>query len=70
MLFLTLEDETGMVQAIVSPDLLSRNRAAVVGSGGLVIEGVLQRRDGSLSVRGERFWPLAELVSGPSHDFR
>jgi error-prone DNA polymerase len=70
LLFLTLEDETGMSQAVVSPDLLQRHRQLIAGSPGLVVEGVLQRRDGSLSVKGERFWSLKELVAVPSHDFR
>ena len=58
MLFLTLEDETGMCQAIVSPDLLRNYRTVIVGAGGLVVEGILQHRDGTLSVHGERFWSL------------
>jgi error-prone DNA polymerase len=70
LLFLTLEDETGMSQAIVSPDLLQRHRQLIVGSPGLVVEGVLQKRDGSVSVRGERFWALEEMLAVPSHDFR
>jgi error-prone DNA polymerase len=70
LLFLTLEDETGMSQAVVSPDLLQRHRQLIVGSPGLVVEGVLQKRDGSLSVKGKRFWSLKELVAVPSHDFR
>jgi error-prone DNA polymerase len=70
LLFLTLEDETGMSQAIVSPDLLKKNRQLIVGSAGLVVEGVLQKRDGTLSVRGEWFWSLREMVAVPSHDFR
>jgi error-prone DNA polymerase len=70
LLFLTLEDETGMCQAIVTPDLLQEHRQVLVGSPGLVVEGVLQRRDGSLSVKAERFWRLTELAAAPSHDFR
>ncbi|MEZ5331687.1 MAG: error-prone DNA polymerase, partial [Thermoanaerobaculia bacterium] len=70
LLFLTLEDETGMCQAIVTPDLLQQHRRLLVGSPGLVVEGILQRRDGSLSVKAERFWPLTELAAAPSHDFR
>ena len=70
LLFLTLEDETGMSQAIVSPDLLQRHRQLIVGSPGLVVEGVLQKRDGSVSVRGERFWAIEEMLAVPSHDFR
>ncbi len=68
--FLTLEDETGMLQAIVRPDLFKAQRAVVVGSGALVVEGKLQRQDGSMSVRAERFWTVPEFERMPSHDFR
>ncbi|HEX2223602.1 MAG TPA: error-prone DNA polymerase, partial [Thermoanaerobaculia bacterium] len=70
LLFLTLEDETGMSQAIVPPDLLQKHRKLIVGSPGLVVEGVLQKRDGTISVKGEKFWSLSEMVAVPSHDFR
>ncbi len=70
VLFLTLEDETGMSQAIVSPELLQRERQILVGAAGLIVEGVLLQRDGSLSVRAERFWRLSDLAAAPSHDFR
>jgi error-prone DNA polymerase len=70
LLFLTLEDETGMSQAVVSPDLLQQHRKLIVGSPGLLVEGILQKRDGTLSVKGEKFWSLKELVAVPSHDFR
>ncbi len=70
LLFLTLEDETGMCQAVVSPDLLQKHRTLIVGSPGLVVEGVLQKRDGTISIKGERFWSLKEMVAVPSHDFR
>jgi error-prone DNA polymerase len=70
LLFLTLEDETGMSQAVVSPDLLQQHRKLIVGSPGLVVEGVLQKRDGTISVKGEKFWSLKELVAVPSHDWR
>jgi error-prone DNA polymerase len=68
--FLTLEDETGMLQAIVRPDLFRDERAVVVGSGALVVQGRLQRQDGALSVRAERFWTVPEFERMPSHDFR
>jgi error-prone DNA polymerase len=70
LLFLTLEDETGMSQAVVAPDLLQQHRKLIVGSPGLVVEGVLQKRDGTVSIKGERFWSLKEIVKVPSHDFR
>jgi error-prone DNA polymerase len=71
LLFLTLEDETGMTQAIVDPELLKEQRERIVGHAGLVVEGKLQKRDGSVSVKAERFLVLEELVGRtPSHDFR
>jgi error-prone DNA polymerase len=68
--FLSLEDESGIVQAIVRPDLFKKNRALIVGSPGLVVEGPLQKEGGNVSVRAERFWPLPALPDLPSHDFR
>src|SRR5205085_6633228 len=56
--FLTLEDETGISQAIVSPDLFREHRSLIVSSPGLVVEGILQNTDGQCSVRAERFFPL------------
>ena len=69
MLFVTLEDETGMAQAVVSPDLMEENRRLISESAGLVIEGILERRDGSLSVKAEKFWPIRRLATIPSHDW-
>jgi error-prone DNA polymerase len=68
--FLTLEDETGLCQAIIRPNLFKENRAIVVGSGSLVVEGRLQKQDGTLSIKADRFWTLSELEAVPSHDFR
>ncbi|MCY3590032.1 MAG: error-prone DNA polymerase [Acidobacteria bacterium] len=70
LLFLTLEDETGMSQAIVMPDQLKKHRRTIVSSSGLIVEGVLQKKDGSLSVKADRFWPIDRLERIPSHDFR
>ncbi len=70
VLFVTLEDESGMAQAIVRPEQLQEHRAVIVGSPGLMIEGRLQKKDGSLSIQAERFWPLAKLTRVPSHDWR
>jgi error-prone DNA polymerase len=73
LLFMTLEDETGMSQAIVTADLLRAHRTLLVSRPGLIVEGILQKRDGALSVKAERFWPLAgleALAEVPSHDFR
>lgn len=70
LLFLTLEDETGMSQAVVMPDQLKKHRRVIVSSSGLIVEGVLQKKDGSLSVKADKFWPIDRLERIPSHDFR
>ena len=67
--FLTLEDETGMSQAIVHPNLFSEQRSLIVSSPGLIVEGILQNTDGQCSVKAERFWPLEGMNDVASHDF-
>jgi error-prone DNA polymerase len=67
--FLTLEDETGMSQAIVHPNLFSEQRSLIVSSPGLIVEGILQNTDGQCSVKAERFWPLEGMSDVASHDF-
>jgi len=69
VVFLTLEDETGMVQAIVRPELFRAQRTLLVTTSVLVTEGVVQQRDGALSVRACRFHPLPAGAAVPSHDF-
>jgi error-prone DNA polymerase len=66
--FLTLEDESGMSQAIVHPDLFREHRQVIVTSPGLIVEGILQNGEGQASIRAEKFWPLHD-VKGESHDF-
>ena len=70
ILFVTLEDESGMAQAIIRPEQLKEHRSVIVGSPGLMIEGKLQKKDGSYSIQAERFWPLSQLTRTPSHDWR
>jgi error-prone DNA polymerase len=67
--FLTLEDETGLSQAIVTPQLFADERATILGNSGLVVEGVVQNQEGQPSVRAERFWPLDGVDHVNSHDF-
>ncbi len=53
--FLALEDETGTCQAILRTDLSRERHALVAGSPALVVEGRLQKKDGTLSIRADRF---------------
>jgi len=67
--FLTLEDESGMAQAIIRPDLFQKYRSVILSSPALIVEGILQNSDGTLSVRASRIWPLKMAGEIPSHDF-
>jgi len=67
--FLTLEDETGLSQAIVHPQLFSEWRSTILGHSGLIVEGIVQNGEGQASVRAERFWPLEGLHDVQSYDF-
>jgi len=69
--FITLEDETGFANAIVTPDLFERHRQVILGVSALVIEGVVQNQDGVVSLKADRFEPLGGRSSAidVSHDF-
>ena len=68
-MFLTLEDETGLVNAIVRPDLFERERTTLTRAAFLEIDGVLQATDG-LSVRAVAVRPaLAGAPATPARDF-
>jgi len=67
--FLTLEDETGVSNIIVRPDLFDRERMIVIRQPFLLVEGVLQHQDGVLSVRAERVQGIAGTASVDAHDF-
>jgi error-prone DNA polymerase len=71
MVFLTLEDEAGLANVIVRPDVFDRQRALVMRAPFLVVEGVVQQQEGVTSVRAERVMAFGdEQPRTPSHDFR
>jgi error-prone DNA polymerase len=68
--FLTLEDETGVSNVIITPQLFDRNRLALVNHPFLLIEGILQNQDNVVSVKAKYIRPLSFKVgAAPSHDF-
>jgi len=68
--FLSLEDETGIANIIVTPQLFDANRLALVNYPFLLIEGVLQHQDNVVSVKARRVEPLQmKIESTGSHDF-
>ncbi|MGI8424761.1 MAG: DNA polymerase III subunit alpha [Chloroflexota bacterium] len=72
VLFMTLEDETGLLNAIVYPNVYEKLRPTLRGEPLLVVEGPLQVQDGVTHILVRRAWPLVQDPSIPrvkSHDF-
>jgi error-prone DNA polymerase len=67
--FLSLEDETGIANAIVQPALFERARATLVQEPFLLVDGVLQHEDGVTAVRATAIRTLPAQAAVPSHDF-
>jgi error-prone DNA polymerase len=68
--FLSLEDETGVANAIVHPDLFHKHRLLLTSERFLAVEGILQNQDNVISVKAERVQPLfVTRAETSSHDF-
>jgi error-prone DNA polymerase len=68
--FLSLEDETGIANAIVTPDLFENYRLELVSARFLMVEGVLQHQDNVVSVRAKNLKVLTFTAAEThSHDF-
>ena len=70
--FISLEDETGIANAVVIPKLFERLRLVITQEPALKITGPLQNVAGVIHIRAERIEPLrdASLPEQTSHDFR
>jgi error-prone DNA polymerase len=70
MMFLSLEDETGIANAIVAPDLLQKNRVLLISERFLMVEGILQNQDNVIHIKAEKVSPLnITRAETASHDF-
>jgi error-prone DNA polymerase len=70
IVFLSVEDETGIANAVVMPDIFDANRLLILGSRWLMIEGPIQNVDNVIHVRATKIGPLGfSAASIPSHDF-
>ena len=69
--FLSIEDETGIANVIISPDIFERDRIIVTRGRFLCIEGTLQNQEGVIHVKASRITPIhitgAEIRSRDFH---
>jgi error-prone DNA polymerase len=69
--FISLEDETGVSNAIVTPALFEKTRLLITQEDFLIIEGQVQNTDNVVLIKTKRVEPLphGELIGSDSHDF-
>jgi error-prone DNA polymerase len=69
-IFMSIEDETGIANVIVTPDLYERDRLVVTRSKFLLVEGPLQNQDNVIHVKATRLTALSDAaLEVRSHDF-
>jgi error-prone DNA polymerase len=73
ILFMTLEDEQGMINVVVMPDLFQKNRILLATARALIVHGVLENHQHVVNVLAKSFEalePRGGLEHHRSHDFR
>ena len=68
-IFLSMEDETGISNIVIHPDLYEQDRASVTRGKFLKVYGRLQNQDGVVHVKAEQLEVLAAKFDVRSHDF-
>jgi error-prone DNA polymerase len=69
--FISLEDETGISNSIVEPDLFEKLRLRITEEPFLIIEGKVQNTENVVLVKAQRITALAheQIAGSASHDF-
>jgi error-prone DNA polymerase len=69
--FISLEDEMGISNVIVTPSLFEKNRLTITQETFLLIEGIFQFRSGVINIRAKKIerLPAFELETSDAHDF-
>jgi len=68
--FLSLEDETGIANVIVHPDLYEKHRLIINREKFLRVDGILQNQDRVVSIKASQVMPIViSAAETESHDF-
>jgi error-prone DNA polymerase len=69
--FMSLEDETGISNVVIMPDLFESQRLEILGHSWVMVEGRMQNVDNVIHILAERISPLANPleIGTSSHDF-
>jgi error-prone DNA polymerase len=69
-IFISMEDETGIANVIVTPDIYDSDRLVVTRSKFLAVEGIFQNQEGVIHVKALRLRALSDnAIELRSHDF-
>jgi error-prone DNA polymerase len=70
VVFLSLEDETGMANVICPPAVWERHRRVAMEANALVVAGVVESMDGAVSLLATKLRRLRVVAAARSRDFR
>lgn len=69
IVFLSVEDETGISNVVVMPDVFEQERLTILRHTWLIVEGPIQNQDNVIHVRARKITALAGGAITGSHDF-
>ncbi len=71
ILFMSLEDETGISNVVVMPDVFERQRLEILNNAWVIVEGQMQNVDNVIHIMAQRIAPIprAMEIGSISHDF-
>lgn len=69
IVFLGMEDETGLMNIVISQGLWNRQRVVARLAKAMIVRGIVQKRDGVVAVSADRLIPFLYVGKG-SRDFR
>lgn len=72
VVFFGLEDETGLINVMVTPGLWNRDRITARTARAMIVRGIVQNASGAVTIAADRLepLPLGEYLSRGSRDFR
>jgi error-prone DNA polymerase len=70
VVFLSLEDETGMANVICPPPVWERHRRVAIDASALLVHGRVERQEGAVSLLATRLQRLPVVAASHSRDFR
>jgi DNA polymerase-3 subunit alpha/error-prone DNA polymerase len=65
MCFVSLEDETGLINVVITPDLYQKVRMVLMTTPLLEVDGVMENREGVRNIKAQMIRPLLDKIERP-----